>query len=156
MTKLSIRQMIDSGSWFRCEAERKTQFRMRITAFRPVELAEIDKPENVTREPLSEGCLWLLSFSAVNLGKEGLSTYSVKSSFVIVDDEDCEFKTLLDTYLTCISKFSIETGIRRFSGIAPVLAPKMVANGAAAYLLPEQDFQNYSLKMVGVGTIEEV
>ncbi len=34
--KLSIRQMIDSGSWFRCEGERKTQFRMRITAFRPV------------------------------------------------------------------------------------------------------------------------
>lgn len=161
MTKLSIRQMIDSGAWYRCEGEgiglgSPIQFRIRFTAFRPVETGEIDNPQNISKINLNEGRLWLLSFSAVNQGKVGFNPYYIQWSFVIVDHEDCEFKQADDTYLSCMSTFSLKTGMRRFSGTAPLLAPKMPADGAAVYLLPDEECPGYSLKMVKKTRMEEI
>lgn len=160
MNKYSIRQMIDSGSWFACESEGmlgpRRQFRIRFHSFRHVDIAEIDKPQNIRGFAPGEGRLWLLSFSAVNLGKEGFKPYEVQYSFVIVDHDECEFQQASDTYLSCVSDFSLRTGLRRFSGTAPFLAPKMVADGAAVYLLPDEDSPQYFLKMKKTGTIEEM
>lgn len=160
MTKIPLRQMIDSGSWFRCEGEGfasvKRSFRMRVKSFRPIDTSEIESPHKITGFTLAEGRLWLLSLTVVNLDTEGFSPYDVKSSFVIVDQDNCVFKSSHDTYLECVSTFSVKTGLRRFSGTAPHLAPKMVAEGAAVYLLPDEDSPQYFLQMKQTGTIAEI
>lgn len=160
MTQIPIRTIIDSGSWFQCESERmlgsRRQFRIRITSFRQVELAEIDNPQNIRGFTLEEGELWLLSFSVVNLGKEQFDPVEVRYSFVIVDQDECEFNYVDDIHLTCRSAFSLKTGLHRFHGLCAPLGPKMVAEGAAVYLLPDQESPQYTLKMKKTGTIEEL
>ena len=134
----------------------RRSFRIRFNSFRPVDLSEIDNLQNVRGFTLSEGKLWLLSFTAVNLDKEGFAPYEVQGSFQVVDQDGCVFTSAHDTYLTCVSNFSLKTGIRRFAGTAPHLAPKMVAEGAAVFLLPDEDSPQYFLQMKKTGTIEEI
>jgi hypothetical protein len=160
MTNIPLRQMIDSGSWFNCEGQGSFMprrfFRIRFTSFRPVEISEIDEPQRIEGFNIKEGRLWLLSFSVVNLGKEGFSAWDVKTSFLIVDQDNCAFEEAHDTYLSCVSAFSVKTGVRRYSGTAPALPPKMVTEGDALYLLPDEESPQYSLTMKKTGTIEEI
>ena len=134
----------------------RRSFRIRFRSFRPVELSEIENPQKIEGFTLGEGKLWLLSFTAINLDKEGYLPYEVQGSFEILDQDDCVFTHAHDTYLTCVSNFSLKTGVRRFSGTAPRLAPKMVAEGAAIYLLPDEESPQYFLRMKKTGTIEEI
>ena len=135
---------------------RTRQFRLQINAFRPVELAEIDQPENIKGFVLQEGQLWLLSFSAVNLGKIQFDPVEVRYSFVLTDQDECDFTYVEDIHLTRRSEFALKTGLHRFHGLCAPLAPKMVAVGAAVYLLPDQEPSQYALKMKAPGTIEEL
>jgi hypothetical protein len=159
MSRYSMRQLIDSGSWFRFECKSVTSssnivFRVRFKSFRPVELNEIDNPENIRKFNISEGQLWLLSFSAVNNGKEGFMPWQVQRSFRIIDGDECIFENALDTYLTCASKFARTSGVYRFSGVGGDLLPKMVTEGAALFFLPDEDSPQFSLEPKD-GTIME-
>lgn len=160
MTQVPIRTMINSGSWFQCESApmlgRARQFRLRISSFRPVELAEIDNAENIKDIVLQEGQLWILSFSAVNLGKVQFDPVEVRYSFVLTDQDECDFSYVEDIHLTRRSDFALKTGLHRFHGLCAPLAPKMVVVGAAVYLLPDQEPSQYALKMKTPGTIEEL
>ena len=159
MSRYSMRQLIDSGSWFRFECKSVTSssnilFRVRFKSFRPVELEEIDNLENIDKFKIGEGQLWLLSFSAVNNGKEGFMPWQVQRSFRMVDRDECIFESASDTYLCCVSKFARISGVHRFSGVGGDLLPKMVTEGAALFFLPDEDSPQFSLEP-NKGTIME-
>jgi hypothetical protein len=161
MKKLSMRQLIDSGCWLRGECKSvistdNISFRLRINAFRPVDIEEIDEPQNITKFNINEGRLWLMAFTAVNSGKEGFMPWQVQRSFTIVDQDECVFEAANDTYLNCASKFARTSGVHRFSGVGGDLLPKMVTEGAALFLLPDDESPQYFLVPKASTLLEEI
>ena len=158
MKKYPIRQLIDSGSWFHCETKpflsQVAAFNIRFKSFRSVDSEEIDNPERITAFNLNEGCLWLLGYSVVNKGKEGFAPHDIHSSFVIVDEDDCIFPSVIDSHLSS-RDFAYRTGLYR-STHGGNLLPKMVTGGVTLFFLPESESPRHFLALKKDGIMEEL
>ena len=159
MKKYPIRQLIDSGAWFRCEGkeygsrDRIVSFRIRFNSFRIVDASEIDHPEWIGFS-VEEGRVWLLSISAVNTGKEGFAGGTIREMFLIVDQDECIFPHKYgNVFFQIQSEFCKSAKTNRFTSS---FLPKMIAEGAITFLLPEEESQQYSLALNKDFTMDEL
>lgn len=154
--KIPIKHAIESGAWFKCEANYFSNhytFRFRTLAFEKINIHEIDEPHKMK---LDDGALWLLKIEFVNLNVEEILPPYVRNLIIVVDYEDYIFHPVGDLHLISLSQFAQKSGLERFATVIGNinLRPKIKTTGALAYLLPDDDAE-YFISVPG-GNIQEV
>lgn len=159
---ISLVRAIQSGVWYSCQAKPYSfsrsplSFRIRFLSFTPVGINEVDSPESVSKFSLREGKLWILGIEAVSLEKHNIDAANIPQSLSLLDPDGCRYEHIGDQHLCGVSAFSARLGLRRFYNLgSPQLFPKLVASGAMAFLLPDQDPIDYNVEAEH-GTLAEV
>lgn len=155
--KIPIKHAIDSGAWFKGEAEAYSapahSFRFRVLSFGKINKDEIIDPDEdiKKRRSFDEGVYWLLKIEFVNLDKESLSTDYVNELIILIDQDDFIF----DAVRIANDSQYYTSGLARFNINFPGLLPKIKVTGVLAFILPDEDGAEYYLSVPG-GNIQEV
>lgn len=149
---IPIKEAISSGAWLHCSSDDGSiQFRLRVLSFGKINLADVDNPQNI-KQTDSNAKWWLMKIEVVSLCKKNISPDRLFRNVLLVDQDGFEFNVTEDSHLSSSSGFSIKSGLKRF--YFGDLIPKVKANGAISFLLPDDDEAQYSLSM-GNGTVRE-
>lgn len=154
MAKIPIKHAIKSGSWLNCEVG-DYSFRIRILGFIKVKLKQIDNPQEIDpKYDLTAGDFWLLKLEVVNFCKKELSAYSVRTSILLIDNDDFEFQIVEENHMCWRSDFADKSGLKTFNLIGGYI-PKIKHSGAFMFFLPRDDGAEYFISVTG-GEICEV
>lgn len=148
---IPVKEAISSGAWLHfSDNNKELAFRLKILAFKKLNLNEVDKPENIET---NEGAKWwLLNIELVNLTKFTIKHYSWKESIQLIDGDGFKFNYKSDSHLGLYSEFSKKSGMDVF--FAGEYIPKIKYKGTIAFLLPDEPEAEYLISMED-GSIHE-
>jgi hypothetical protein len=149
---IPIKNLVRDGGWMKCMARNRWTkdttewtFRMRILSFELFDCSQVDKPERL--KPIEVGAVrWLMKLEVVNLSKVSILFGYLTQEMRLVDGFQFE-EDSSDAGLT-FSDFARRIGLSLGS-----LSPKIKAQGAVIFKLPDEDMEY--LLTIKDGTIEE-
>tara|TARA_R100000935_G_scaffold56440_1_gene87970 strand:+ start:2156 stop:2623 length:468 start_codon:yes stop_codon:yes gene_type:complete len=152
-----VKEAINSGVWLLCEQRNNlfetNQFRLKVNSFRKIKLSEVDEPDKMKNFD-SNGVLWLMQIEVINLNKQPLSSNDGPNNLTLLDQDQFVFPTFYEIHLSYVSEFSKTSGISRF--ISTDLLPKIKAEGAIIFQLPDDDDAEYFISIEDNGIVQEV
>ena len=152
---IPIKNALQQGVWLHCSGEdqepryEKLDIRLKVLSFEKVDFTKVDKPEKVRFQ--DEGIYWIMQGEVISLLKDEISASLLQKFIILTDQDGYSFRIEADSHLS-FSEYAKQVGLYRLN--SGKLRPKMKVRGAITFLLPDDDYAEYSIAIRN-GTIVE-